>query len=142
MSRIKGYPAFFYPSLMLIMLCMVLSGLLMLPSTLEFKLDWSVDWRLPGAMWGNVAATHALSGWLMSIMVGALWQVHMRGNWRKSKHKVTGLTNALLFLTLGATAVGLYYAGEASTQLGLAFTHIFAGLLLILVFTVHALFKR
>ncbi|GAB3032477.1 hypothetical protein [Bowmanella dokdonensis] len=142
MLKIKSYPHFFYPLLLLALISGLTSGLLLIPTMLEFKLDTPVDWRLSGSLQVPVLFTHALAGWVLSLLVGALWQTHMRNNWRRARHRLSGTINALTLVLLGATALGLYYAGSSELQVATALLHTGLGILLILTFSVHALFRR
>ncbi|MCC2617744.1 hypothetical protein LJ739_15940 [Aestuariibacter halophilus] len=142
MRRLKGYPRLFYPLLLLALLVVIASGVLMTPTMLEFKLALSQPWRVPGVWWTTVAGSHAASGWLVSLLVGALWSVHMRSHWRKKQQRVTGLVNGLLMLVLGATAIGLYYASEEVSQYWLALLHVAGGAGFCVFFVAHAFGRR
>ncbi|MDF2177147.1 hypothetical protein P2G88_02670 [Aliiglaciecola sp. CAU 1673] len=142
MRRIKGYPDNFYPILLFVVLAVLVSGLLLIPAMLEFKLDILIDWQLPRDLRVPVLFLHAATGWIISMLIGALWQAHMRNNWRRAKHRLTGTVNAITFLLLGASALGLYYAGSIETQVSSAIVHTLCGLLLIPIFTLHGLLRR
>jgi len=136
-QRLNGYADWFYWSLLSSLSIVVVSGLLMIPGVIEFKLEHEVDWRLnaDSRLW--TVALHVLGGWLVLMLMGALWQSHMKAGWRKREHWRSGVASALSLLSLGGSGVGLYYLGSSQAQLAASLTHTGVGLLLCLVLGWH-----
>ncbi len=130
-KRLKGYPKWFYHLLIIVLLTVTSSGLLMVPTLLEFKLDVDVAWRLSGTSRIWAAALHTLIGWLLLMQTGALWQAHMRSGWRKKLNRVSGASTALVLLLLAFTAGGLFYLGHEGALNAVAIAHTLLGLLMV-----------
>lgn len=140
----RGYPRWFYLTLLLTMLGLVATGGLLMPTTLDVRLEWDVPWRLRDHAQIAMGAAHAtLAFWMMSMM-GALWNVHMRAGWRHRKHWRSGIVMVLLLLLLMATAIGIYYLSDDAIANKVAILHLLAGLLLAGLFAYHAVigFRR
>lgn len=128
--RLRGYPTWFYQLLLAIILAMLGTGLLLIPAALEMRLEWEVPWRLQGDAQIGTAALHALMSFLMMVVVGALWSVHMRAGWRHRKNHRSGLFMAALMLFLLLSALGIYYFADDAWSLDASVIHMVAGLLL------------
>lgn len=139
MKRLSGYPNWFYKMLLVAMITILLSGLLMIPTMLEFKLDMDVVWRLSGEHRLNAAAIHTIFGWLLMMQAGALWHAHMRAGWRKALNRPTGLGSALVLVGLTASAIALFYLGSSTAQTVSAITHTTLGILFALCMIAHML---
>lgn len=124
----NGYPRGFLPLLLGTLLLMFASGLLLAPTTLALRLDWSVAWRLPGTGRVAVAALHAAGGFVLMLLVGALWSIHMRARWHRRPQRTSGLLLGGLILLLALTAVAVYYLGEESLGTAAALLHLGTGL--------------
>lgn len=132
-----GYPRWFVPALLAAMLLMVLTGVLLAPTTLALRLELAMSWRLPGAARVLMAALHAAGGFALLVLMGALWSVHMRSGWRRRQQRASGLLLGLLLLGLALTALGVYYAGEESLGTAAALLHLGLGALLAATFGWH-----
>ncbi|WP_448568414.1 hypothetical protein [Thalassotalea ganghwensis] len=137
MRKLAGYPRYFYILLMLVMLGVMITGMVMTPTSLAFKFEWEVGWRLPGASWAIVAGGHALTGWLLWMLLGALWPIHSRANWRKKQKRFSGSLLIIAIVLLGGSAIGLYYAGQERTQYYNAIAHLISAMIFILLFVYH-----
>lgn len=133
----KGYPRWFLPTLVGTLLMILLSGLLLAPSTLMMRAEIMVMWRLPGAARVAIAALHTLAGFMAMLLIGAVWSVHMRSGWRRRKHRASGLALALGLVLLCASAVAIFYLADETLGMLAALLHLAAGLVLVAQFGWH-----
>jgi uncharacterized membrane protein len=133
----KGYPYWFLTLLVSAIAMLLATGLLLAPGTLLFKADIELAWRLPSAYRILVTSTHAALGFLLMLLVGSIWSIHMRSGWRRQKQRLSGLLLAILFLILFLTPVAIYYAGEESIGTIAAFLHLIIGILIVFPFAWH-----
>jgi hypothetical protein len=138
----KGYPRAFLPSLLIALLLVLVTGLLLVPTTLVMRLEMDLAWRLPGDARILTAAFHAVLGFAVAMLLGALWSVHMRAGWRRRRHRISGTLSAVLLVLLAASAVGVYYLGEESAGVIAALAHIGLGVALLVPFGWHWLAGR
>lgn len=125
--RLRGYPAWFYKFLLAIFFTTAVTGLLLIPASLEMRLEWEVPWRLQGDAQIGTAALHALMSFLMMVVVGALWSVHMRVGWRHRKNHRSGLIISGMMLLLLLSAVGIYYLADDALALDASLIHMVIG---------------
>ncbi|ABM00861.1 hypothetical protein SHAM105786_05240 [Shewanella amazonensis] len=137
MKRLNGYPGWFFYLLMLSMTLCAATGLAMYPWVLEFKLEWELPMALNGQWRLPLVSTHALSAAVLLMLLGALWQVHMRAGWRKKENRFSGIFMAFSIVLLMLTGVGLYYLSAESAQLAASLAHSVLGLSLVGLFTWH-----
>jgi hypothetical protein len=137
----RGYPKWFYQFLMYSFVCLILSGLLLIPNALDMRLEWDVSWSLPSEWRLGVVALHATVAFLIASQLGALWSVHMRIGWRHHKNLKTGLSLVTILLGLVFTGVGIYYAGE-DWSVPASASHIVIGLLVPCILVLHILAAR
>lgn len=133
----KGYPRGFRGLLLASLGLLLVTGLLLAPTTLMLRTEWSVPWRLPGEGRIGVAALHCALGFLGMMLVGALWTGHMRSGWRRRRQRASGALAAGSMLVLTLTAVGVYYLGEEGAGTIAALAHLGIGLALVAVFGWH-----
>ncbi|MFP5391726.1 MAG: hypothetical protein ACLGI6_09290 [Gammaproteobacteria bacterium] len=133
----KAYPSWFLRTLLCVLLLVLVTGVLLAPTTLVMRFEMDVPWRLPGDARTWAAAGHAAVGFAMLMMLGFLWSVHMRSGWRRRKHRASGITVAVLLLLLAVSAVGVYYLGEETLGAAAAAVHLGVGLLAVLPFGWH-----
>ena len=133
----KGYPSWFLPALLTTLLLVLVSGLLLVPTTLVMRLEMDLAWRLPGGARILTAACHAALGFAIMLLLGSLWSVHMRAGWRRRRHRISGTVCALLLVLLAMSAVAIYYVGEDSIGTVAALLHIGLGVMLLLPFGWH-----
>jgi uncharacterized membrane protein len=138
----KGYPKWFFSLINGAVAVLFLSGCLLAPTTLEMRLEWDVPWRLDGAQQVVTASLHALLAFIMLGIVGAMWSVHMRFNWRHRKQRGSGLGLVILWLLLMLTGVGIYYLGDTQAALATAVLHLAVGVLVIFWYAWHVLRGR
>jgi uncharacterized membrane protein len=140
--RIKGYPGHFYLILMLTIGALFISGSLLVPTTLNFKLEWNVPWRLSSDQHISVAAIHATLSLLMAAMIGALWSIHMRAGWRRRKNHHSGLSLLVTMVLLGLTAIGIYYFGDEQYSMLSSVAHMLIGIAIPLLLLIHIILGR
>ncbi|HEX8613987.1 MAG TPA: hypothetical protein VF800_22140 [Telluria sp.] len=138
----KGYPAWFVRALLGALLLVFVSGCLLAPTTLVMRFEIDLAWRLPGAGRVVSAAMHAAAGFVVLMMLGALWSVHMRAGWRKRRQRGSGATLGVMLVLLAASAVAIYYAGEDALGSGAALLHVALGVALLLPFGWHWVHAR
>ena len=137
----KAYPTWFYISLLIALFGLAISGLLLIPTSLEMRFEWDVFWRLSGEQRLVSVAIHTTLSYLILVKIGALSRVHMQAGLKNKRNRISGISLIILFTLLALTGVGLFYLGEESWILPTSSLHIFAGIALIGVFTSHFLFK-
>lgn len=120
----KGYPRGFFGLLLSSLLLLLLSGLLLTPTTLVMRLEWALPWQLPGGSRVGVGALHAAGAFLLLTFVGALWSVHMRAGWRKRQQRGSGAQLVVCLLLLALSALGVYYLGDESLAAQAALLHL------------------
>lgn len=133
----SGYPRWFLPGLVAAMLLILTTGLLLVPTTLAMRAEVAMSWRLPGSSRILCAALHAAGGFAVIMLVGALWSLHMRAGWRARLQRVSGSLLGTVLLSLAATAVIIYYAGDDGLGIAAAFVHLAAGVLATVAFCWH-----
>ena len=133
----KGYPGWFLAAVLGTLLLMFVSGCVLAPTTLVMRFDTDVPWRLPTDGRVLVAAMHAAAGFLAVMLLGSLWTVHMRSNWRRKRQRASGATLGVLLLLLAASAVAIYYAGDGDLGAAASLLHLGAGLAFAVPFGWH-----
>lgn len=124
----NNYPAWFRPGLLVALALLLLSGLLLAPTTLLLRADLDIGWRLDGGGRVWAAAAHALAGMGLCFALGALWAVHMRSGWRRRRQRRSGGLLAASFCVLSLSAVGVYYLGDEAWANAAAVGHLGIGL--------------
>ena len=135
----KGYPAFVHSLTWILMLGLLISGLLILPGMLDLKFEIDVPFRLRGEWTLIMAASHALFAFLAVGLVGALLPVHIRLNLRRHIKRLSGFTLLGATSLLILTALGIYYFGDPDLSHLSSLIHTVVGLVMGLVFILHAL---
>ncbi len=140
--RIKGYPGHFYSILMLTIAALFITGCLLVPTTLNLKLEWDVPWRLSSEQHIGMAAAHATLSLLMAAIIGALWSIHMRAGWRRRKNHHSGLSLLIIMVLLGISAMGIYYFGDEQSSMLSSVTHMLMGIAIPVLLLVHVIHGR
>jgi hypothetical protein len=138
----NGYSPLFRRLVTAVVILLSLSGLLMLPTVLDLRLEWDVPWRLDGGDRIGVAALHTGLGFILAAFFGALWRIHMMGNWRRKRSRVSGAIMAGLLILLTLTAVGVFYFGDETLSLTSSLMHSALGLVIPLTFSWHFITSR
>ncbi len=137
----RGYPSWFYRTLIVGFTSLIISGLLLIPNALLFRMEWEVVWYFPEAIRLWVVALHALVGFLVVSQLGALWSVHMRIGWRHHKNIISGFSMTFILISLVVTGVGIYYLGE-KFSVSASIAHILIGFSLPCLFIYHIIAGR
>lgn len=132
----KSYPKGFFATINIIVAALFVSGCLLATITLDLRLEWDMPWRLSGQRI-PVAALHGLLAFVMLGILGAVWSMHMRFNWRHRKHRVSGSGLVILWLLLMLTGVGIYYLGNERASLIASLAHLGTGLLVVFWYGWH-----
>ncbi len=140
----NGYPKIFMPLLMSVTTTLFVTGLLLIPSFLMFRMQWDYDWIMDsGLSSGDIRSItttlHAISGWIMVWIIGALWSLHMRSHWRRKENQASGLVFSIYWTVLLATSLGIYYVGDELYSQYSSIIHVLFGLGLPLTFLMHRL---
>jgi heme A synthase len=138
----KAYPNWFYGLLLASFIVLGLSGLLLIPTMLDMRLEYDVFWRLSASDRLISVAFHVMSSYLIMMLLGALSVIHMRAGMKTQRNARTGLGMVALFSVLLMTGVGLFYLGDDMLVLASSLTHTLVGGILLLVFFVHFYFGR
>ncbi len=139
----KGYPDWFTPKLIsIIMASLFFTGLLLAPTTLQFRLQFDVPWRLNSESKILTAALHSFFSLVTIALVGALSSIHMRQEWKRDKNRLSGiiLLSVLLFLTL--TGLGIYYFGDDLLSSVSSVSHLVVGIIVLVIYVWHLSWSR
>ena len=137
MRRMAGYPRGFYGFMIAVFMALVASGLMLLPSMLQMRLDWESPLHVGGDLRLASAALHCVAAFLAMGLLGALSTVHMRAGWHRRRNRVSGVSLLVLLLVLMLTAVGVYYFGDENLSRWSSLIHTVVGLLLVAVVLWH-----
>lgn len=142
----NGYPKLFLPLLISTFCLLWLSGILLMPSMLIFKLEWEITELLEalmelglanGAIRQVFSVLHATLGWIMLWMLGALWTIHLRNHWRRHENRKHGVFFSLMWLLVILSALGIHYFGDEHFSRLSSILHSTIGILLVLFFIQH-----
>lgn len=114
------------------------TGVALLPSMLDMRLDIEMSWRIGGGTRLFAAASHCAAGFVLVGMVGALFAIHVRIGWRRGLNRISGTTLLALMMILLASVLGIYYLGDERLSRASSITHTSAGLLTVLVMVWHS----
>ncbi len=138
----KGYPKPFIPFLVSVLIALLLTGVLLTPTTLAFRLAWEVAWRLEGDHQLWISTLHTTMSFIMLMIFGALWPVHIRAGWRMKANVISGVVMTVVILILALSGLGILYAGSESFSVIAAVGHLVLGYLLIFCFPYHFVIGR
>lgn len=138
----NGYPKGFLISLITISLLLILTGLLLIPAFLVFRLEQEQDWLMnlsiaSGNLRHNLTTLHAIFGWTIVWFIGALWTIHIRSHWRKNENRKNGIVFLSLWTILIITALGIYYFGDPDWSKASSIIHVLFGVLVPFMLIAH-----
>jgi len=133
----SGYPKGFYGFLTTAGLLLLATGILLVPTLLEMRLEWSMPWRLPTDWRTLAAAVHLIAAFLVIAVAGSLWTVHMQRGWRMKRNRITGSLLVAILVALGLTGAGIYYFGDETLSKWSSLGHTAAGLIVGLIVWWH-----
>jgi heme A synthase len=132
-----GYPKWFSESLLAMLALLLATGLLLVPTVLELRLEWDFVWRLTGDQRITVAALHVAASFVVFAFSGALWAVHIRRGWKMRLNRASGITLVSLILSLLLSGVGIYYLGGEISSAVASLSHTALGVAAGLCFAIH-----
>lgn len=139
----KGYPKWFKAHIVHIIVgALFITGCFLIPTTLNARLAYNIEWRLNSDARIAMTFVHVLFGLITFILIGALWSIHMRYWWRREKARVSGATLVGIFILLGLTGLGILYSGAESLVTGTALAHTVVGLALIAPYIWHTIIRK
>ena len=139
----KGYPKWFSVTMITtLMSLLMITGYLLAPTTLELKLQWVMPWRLSVEHRTLMAAAHAVMALVIFSLMGALWTLHMRQEWRRGESRFSGVGMVVSLVLLGLTGVGIYYFGDEKLSQVSSLSHLGLGIWLSIVYFAHVFFIR
>lgn len=133
----RGYPRGFRTWLFAGAGVCLASGLALIPSLLEFRLELEVPWSV-GSLRVAIAASHSLAASGLLLLVGALWTSHMRTGWREQRLRFSGALVLAILVVLILSATGLLYFGSQLGSVTSSVVHAVAGLAASLLLGWHA----
>jgi heme A synthase len=139
---VKGYGSWFYSSLLLSLFVISLTGLLLIPTLLDMRFEQDLLWRLSSPDRQITVALHTLFSYLILIMIGALYPIHIRSGIKTKRNNRTGISLVSLFALLLLSGIGLFYLGSENWILAASATHTIAGLSVTVMFTLHFLIRK
>ncbi len=137
-----GYPKWFTWRFVSIFVGLLfITGVMLVPTALDARFDYVFSWRVdPEArMWA--VTLHAILAFAMLLILGALWSIHMRVEWKKKRNRASGSLLNILWLGLALTGIGLYYSGGEKWLAFHSGAHIIVGLLVPFSFIHHMLYR-
>ena len=123
--------------LAVVFVVLFVTGCLLTPSMLEFRVGWDVIWRLSGDARTPTVALHVLAGFGLLSMLGAIWALHMRSGWRMKRNRVSGAIFFGTWIALTLTGVGILYLGGEENSLWSSIGHTILGLATPVLLTIH-----
>ncbi|MDX1795865.1 MAG: hypothetical protein R3219_03985 [Hydrogenovibrio sp.] len=132
----NGYPKYFLPLFQAMVILVTLSGLLLIPALLVFRLQWDGDgldtlMTLPitsGQTRAALTSLHAIVGWGLVWLLGAIWSLHIRSHWRKKENRLNGGIFLSVWAILVTSSLGIYYFGDADWSQTSSLIHVGLGL--------------
>lgn len=137
MRRLSGYPHWFFAMLMLTVALLYLTGLLLVPTLLEMRMEWDTPVHIDSNVRGWVAVLHTTTAFITMGLLGALCVMHMRMGWRRQRNRVSGIGLVLLFSVLLVTAITIFYAGDEEISRFASVLHTILGVFIIALFVWH-----
>ena len=143
----NGYPKSFLPSLMATTLLLFISGVLLLPSLMIFRLQWDIDWLMASPLASGdlrlwITAIHVFLGWAMIWFIGNLWTIHIRNHWRRKENFVSGLTFILFWVLIIFSSLFIYYVSNHDLSQYSSILHTILGLMLPLALWIHRYYGK
>ena len=140
----NGYPKIFLPSLITTTFAVFLTGLLLIPAFLIFRMQWDIEWlmELPitsGTIRLWINGFHVFFGWLMIGFIGSLWTIHMRNHWRRKENRKSGLAFMVFWALIIVTSLLIYYASHETLSQYSSIVHTILGLFVPIGLIAHRL---
>lgn len=138
----NGYPKSFLPLLTIVSSLLMLTGFLLIPAFVVFRLEQDIDWLMnlsitSGELRQIITVLHAIFGWSMVWFIGALWTIHIRSHWRRHENRKSGIGFILLWGMLMGTALGIYYFGNPDWSKASSIIHVLLGVIVPFMLIAH-----
>lgn len=133
----KAYPKWFYVCLISSLLIIVVSGCLLIPTSLVMRFEQNVVWRLAYSQQVVTVAMHTTFSYLILALIGALSTIHMRAGVKTKKNYRTGFSLVALFVVLLLSGIGLLYLGDEDWIVTASALHSGVGLSLLVILLLH-----
>lgn len=133
----KGYPDWFSTVIIATVVFLFFTGCLLIPTMLDFRLEWDMPWKLSGKQRVTVAALHVILSYFILIIMGSLWRIHMRVGLRIKQNRYSGFIMVATLLGLTITGVGIFYLGDERLSITASVVHLLTGGLIPLLFFYH-----
>lgn len=138
----KGYPDWFPKTIIITVVLLSVTGCLLIPTMLDFRLEWDIPWKLSGKQHVSVAALHVMLSYFILILMGSLWRIHMRIGLRIKENRGTGFIIVSILTVLTITGIGIFYLGNKQLSVTASIVHLLAGVLIPLFFFYHIIKGR
>lgn len=135
----KGYAEWFPRALKATALVVTVTGLLLVPTMFEMRLEMDVPWRLDIEDRLVAVASHVLFSFALLLALGAILQSHVPAGIRKAKNTRSGIASIACLAILGFTGVGILYAGDPMSSVVSSVSHTLFGIVLAATFIVHVI---
>lgn len=137
-----GYPKWFSKNLITASIVVLsLTGVILIPSALLFRLDLNINYVLPGDARILSTAIHVLASYLVFLIVGALLFIHVRLGLKKRKKTKSGISMLIFFLFLSLSGVALFYCANENLIKLSSILHIMLGVFFIAIYFTHLQLK-
>ncbi|QBZ82397.1 hypothetical protein GHNINEIG_00427 [Hydrogenovibrio crunogenus] len=138
----NGYPKFFFLLVFTILVILLISGVLLVPAFLFFRMESNIAWLMDfpfssGDLRHLTTSLHAISGWLMVWFIGAIWTIHMRSHWRRHENRLSGVVFTSVWAFLIVSSLGIYYFGDPDLSQLSSLIHVGLGLLIPFALLAH-----
>lgn len=138
----NGYPKYFLVFLIAIMITVLMSGLFLVPAFMVFRMESDIEWLMnfpfsSGNLRHLTTTLHAISGWLMVWLIGAIWTIHMRSHWRRHENRLSGAIFTSVWALLIVSCLGIYYFGNPDLSQLSSLIHISLGILIPFALVAH-----
>jgi hypothetical protein len=138
----NGYPKLFLPFLMNTIIGLFVSGVLLIPAFLLFRVQWDSAWLMDLTISSGdsrewITVIHALFGWLMLWLLGTLWSLHMRAHWRRDENRKNGVLFSVYWALIILSSLGIYYFGNQLLSQYSSILHVLLGVLMPIVLILH-----
>ncbi|NOT15800.1 MAG: hypothetical protein HOP21_09560 [Methylotenera sp.] len=138
----NGYPKQFYYWFICIAALVWLTGLMLTPSSLEMRFEYTLPWQLTEELKHHTTTLHAVLAFSILWLLGAIWTIHIRAGWRKNKNRFSGVALLSACLIISLTGLGVYYVGDEKLANATALAHLFVGGLSAILLSIHIVLGR
>lgn len=137
MRRLSSYPPWFFPLLIVVMVTLLITGVLLVPTMLEMRMAWDSPVQVSADLRLASAALHTTIAFAAMILIGSLSAVHMRVGWKRHLNRISGIGLLLLFGILLLTAIGMFYVGDEDFSRWSSVVHSTVGVVVTVLFCWH-----